>query len=98
MKKAVVCLAVATALFSTASHAAWYTVTINNVGANDTTINLNVTDTGGAFSNLWIRATGTTAKEILATGLTGMALEKKLLIRLDTITENSSILGAYLKP
>lgn len=89
-------MVMATALFASASQAAWYTVSVVNVGANSSTINLKVTDTGGAFSNLWVQATGSTSKEIIATGLTAMALGNNMLIQLDTITPFSELTGAYL--
>lgn len=96
MKKILVSMAMMMALVSTASQAAWYTVTVVNVGANSTTINLKVTDSGGAFSNLWVQATGSTSKEIIATGLTAKALGSSMLIQLDTITPFSELKGAYL--
>lgn len=83
-------------LFASSAQAAWYTVSVVNVGADNTTVNLRITDSGGRFTAIWVQASGATANEIMATALTAMSLGKKMLVNLDGIVAWSNLKGAYL--
>ena len=97
MKKIMLGFIVATSLlFAVSVQAAWYTVTVDNVGADKTTINLRITDSGGAFSKIWVQASGDTNQEIMATALTAMSLGKNMLVNLSGTTAWSTLSGAYI--
>jgi hypothetical protein len=85
---------------SLSAQAAWYTVTVDNVGADNTTINIRITDTASnpAFTRIWVQAAGSTSQEIMATALTAVALEKNLLVNIDGTAAWSNLKGAYIIP
>lgn len=97
MKKCMLSFIVASCLLlATSAQAAWYTVTVDNVGADNTTVNLRITDDGGKFSRIWVQASGATSDQIMASALTAMSLNKKLLVNIGGVVSWVPLLGAYV--
>ena len=84
-------------LFAATASAAWYTCTVNNVGATQSGVRVRLTDDGGGFTNVWFEVAAAKDKESMATALTAMATVKKVLVQLNAITPFSSIYGIYLE-
>jgi len=61
----------------------WYKVSIINSGVSGAGAVLSITDTSGAFKNLWVKVDATVKDQALAVALTATSLDKKLWVLLD---------------
>lgn len=78
---------------------AWYTCTIVLVGGDGTSVELNLTDAGGAFSgkSFDTPADVTSANRFLATALTALSAGKKIMVYVDPLDGTyPSISGMYI--
>ncbi len=77
---------VCTAWTSTANaEIGWFHCTVNKAGPSTLDVFVNLTDTASVpeFTNKWFKVSGNVKKEMLATALTGMALDLRVLVRTD---------------
>lgn len=77
---------------------AWYTCTISYAGTNSGSVYLLLTDQGGAFTNKWFAAPGTSTtlqNQMLAVALTAISLEKKIYIYCANIDLSPAVSGAF---
>jgi hypothetical protein len=84
------------ALGAQEAQAQWLTCTVVQVGCGYNNTYLNLTDSGGAFSNRWFIADPSSYKEVLATALTAVSAGKTVLVNLSGESEYSLIVSIYM--
>lgn len=93
----------ASAVWTSAAHAAnaWYSCTVNAIGlASNGTLFVQLTDLGGggAFTNKYFIGTAAITTEMLATGLTAIAIDLNVLVNTDiTAGTFPTLNNMYLK-
>lgn len=90
------------AVFAVSVHASgWYTCTVVMAGAgwgSNCYIKLSDTASTPAFTNTWFIALPARKKEMLATALTAMSNNMKVLVHLSSENEYFTINAMYLSP